>query len=96
MLVGGFDPPLRCSFWFGNLRKKQQRGGLQASGRLYRQHRLSPLFGQLHRERIEEKSSLGVVAHQCRQLHQVLRAELVQGRLEGFRGDFMGLARLRF
>ena len=41
------------------------------------QHRLGAFLGQLHREGVEEEGGLGVVAHQRRQLHQVLGAELV-------------------
>ena len=49
----------------------------------YWQHRLRPVGGQFHLERIQEERRLGVVAHQRRQLDQVLHSELLQRDLEG-------------
>ena len=61
---------------------------------LDRQHRLATLFRQLDFKGIEEEGRLGVGAHQGGQFGQVLGPELVQGRLERWLADFVGLEKL--
>ena len=58
------------------------RSGPHGDCRLHRQDGLGALVRQVYSERVEEEGGLGVMAYQCGQLHQVLRAELVQGPLE--------------